>query len=131
MNQAPSPSRAALRRLIIVMGVAVGLVIFAYGWSVTDINLERPQEPIRQQNVGNALRELLSPNVLEQEYDIQDTTTTFLLGCPEDFEAPAAGAVEAGKPYITASPACGDSNEKITLQGFNFYPDSLARITWI
>lgn len=131
MNQAPSPSRAALRRLIIVVSVAIGLVIFAYGWSVTDINLERPQEPIRQQNVGNALRELLSPNVLEQEYDIQDTTISFTLGCPEGFEAPAVPAVEVGAPYITVTPACGDANEKIMVQGYNFYPDSLARMTWI
>jgi phosphonate ABC transporter permease subunit PhnE len=131
MNQVPSPSRAALRRLIIIVSVAIGLIIFAYGWSVTDINLERPQEPIRQQNVGNALRELLSPNVLEQDYEIQDTTVSFALGCPEGFEAPAAPAIEAGIPYITVTPACGASNEKITVQGYNFYPDSLARMTWI
>ncbi|MEO8607034.1 MAG: ABC transporter permease subunit [Chloroflexota bacterium] len=131
MNVTPSPARAALRRLIIILTVAVGLIIFAYGWSVTDINLEKPQEPLRQENVGNALRELLSPNVLEQEYDIQTTTISFMVECPADFQAPPAPAVETGKPYITVTPACASANDEVTLQGFNFYPDSLARINWI
>ena len=131
MNVTPSPARAALRRLLIILALALGLIIFAYGWSVTDINLEKPQEPLRQQNVGNALRELLSPNVLEQQYDIQNTSISFVVECPADFQAPPAPAVEAGKPYITVTPPCAKANEKITLQGFNFYPDSLARINWI
>jgi len=131
MNESPSPARAAFRRLLIVIAVAVGLVIFAYGWSVTQINLERPQEPLRQQNVGNALRELLSPNVLEQEYEIQATTVSFLINCPNGFQAPAAPPADAGQPFITMSPACGAANEKVAVQGFNFYPDSLARMTWI
>jgi phosphonate ABC transporter permease subunit PhnE len=131
MNETPTPARAALRRLILIVAIAAGLVIFAYGWSVTDINLERPQEPLRQQNVGNALRELLSPNVLEQEYDIQNTTTSFLMQCPADFQAPPAASAEAGKPYITIEPACAKANELVTVHGFNFYPDSLARINWV
>src|SRR6188474_520232 len=114
MNVTPSPARAALRRLLIILAVAVGLILFAYGWSVTDINLEKPQEPLRQQNVGNALRELLSPNVLEQQYDIQNTTVSFVVQCPADFQAPPAPAVEAGKPYITVTPPCADANEKVT-----------------
>jgi phosphonate ABC transporter permease subunit PhnE len=131
MNETPSPARAAFRRLVIVIAAAVGLVIFAYGWSVTQINLERPQEPVRQQNVGNALRELLSPNVLEQQYEIQATTISFLIECPADFQPPAAPPAAEGQPSIVVSPACGSANEKITVQGVNFYPDSLARMTWI
>src|SRR5690242_6992685 len=116
MNGTPSPARGALRRLLFILAVAAGLIIFAYGWSVTDINLERPQEPLRQQNVGNALRELLSPNVLEQQYDILNTTIPFTLECPADFQAPPAPEVEAGKPYITVTPACADANEQVTVQ---------------
>ncbi len=60
-NKTPSRSQAALRRLLVVLGVTAGLLIFSYGWTVTDIDLNVPQQPQRQQNVGNALRELLSP----------------------------------------------------------------------
>jgi len=128
----PSPSRAALRRLIIVVSFAVGLVIFAYGWSVTQINLDRPQEPLRQQNVGNALRELLSPNVLVQDYEIQNSMTPILMQCPAEGEPPeAATAPEGDGPYVIVTPTCASSGDVVTVQGFNFYPDSLARVNWI
>ncbi len=131
MNESPSRASAALRRLLIIIGIAVGLVIFSYGWSVTQINLERPQEPVRQQNVGNALRELLSPNVLEQDYDIQDASTPIVMDCPENFETAVLTPPEGNNPYVLVTPGCASSGDIITVQGFNFYPDSLARINWI
>lgn len=129
----PISSRAALRRLFIIVAFAIGVVIFSYGWSVTQINLDRPQEPIRQQNAGNALRELLSPRIFDQDYDIQAATTSFLVTCPADGSAPAFEDAVASEesPYIVVTPACADSNDLVTVQGFNFYPDSLARMNWI
>jgi phosphonate ABC transporter permease subunit PhnE len=133
MNQ--TSSRSALRRLLIVVAFTVGIVIFAYGWTVTDINLDRPQEPIRQQNVGNALRELLSPNVFQQDYQIQSTSAPILMNCATDgseppFENPPAAPAE-GDPYIVVASACASSGDIVTIQGYNFYPDSLARINWL
>lgn len=130
----PSPSRRLLRRLGVILAVVVGFVIYSYGWSVTQINLDRPQEPLRQQNAGNALRELLSPNVFEQNYDIQNTTATILMDCPADGSAPAQEAStppDASTPYIVVSPRCASSGDLVTVQGYNFFPDSLARINWI
>lgn len=124
-------SRAALKRLLIVAGFAIVLVIFSYGWTVTDINLARPQEPQRQQNVGNALRELLSPNVFTQNYEIINATTSFVMGCPADFAPPQIQPPADGSPYIVVTPACGSSNEIITVEGFNFGSNQLARINWI
>ena len=130
---APS-SRKALRRLRILVFVVVGVVIYAYGWSVTQINLDRPQEALRQTNAGNALRELLSPNIFEQDYDIQNTTVPFLMNCPADGSGPVFDSVPEpapDAPYIVVTPACASSDSIVTVQGYNFYPDSLARINWI
>ncbi len=129
-------SRTALRRLLIILAFAIGLIIFSYGWSVTQINLDRPQEPLRQQNAGNALRELLSPNVLEQDYDFQAATTPVLMDCPVDgsqptFDTSESSAPAEGEPRIVVSPTCASSNEFVTVQGYDFFPDSLARINWI
>lgn len=129
MNDTPPPSRAVLRRLILLLAFAAVLVIFSYGWTVTDIDFSVPQEPQRQQNVGNALRELLSPNVFTQEYDIVATTTSFTINCPEDFTPPEITGSD--QPYIEVEPACGSANEPITVRGYNFAPNSLARVNWI
>jgi phosphonate ABC transporter permease subunit PhnE len=128
---APSRSRAALRRLIIVVIAAVVLVIFSYGWTITDIDFSVPQQPQRQQNVGNALRELLSPNVFTQDYTVDNTTTPFLINCPADFTSPAEPTNDGSTPYIVVTPACGAANEVVTVQGYNFAPDGLARVNWI
>ncbi|MCI0347980.1 MAG: hypothetical protein L0Z53_01015, partial [Acidobacteriales bacterium] len=129
-NKTPSLSQAPLRRLLIILGAAAVFVIFSYGWTVTDIDLSVPQQLQRQQNVGNALRELLSPNIFTQEYDIHNTTTSFTIDCPEDFTQPEPTISET-EPYILVTPACASANEVVTVQGFNFAPDTLARINWI
>lgn len=130
ITKIPSRSQAALRRLLVILGIAVGLIVFSYGWTVTDIDLTVPQQAQRQQNVGNALRELLSPNVFSQEYEVHNTTTSFTIDCPEGFTQPEPATSET-EPYIVVTPACASANEVVTVQGFNFAPDSLARINWI
>ena len=129
--QAPASSRAAaaLRRTLLLVVAAVVLVIFAYGWTVTDIDLSVPQEPVRQQNVGNALRELLSPNVFTQDYEVQGVTVPFLMDCTEDFDAPAPAISDAA--YIVVTPACASSGDTVTVEGYHFQPNTLARINWI
>ena len=132
MNASPTASSIALSRLLIVIAAAVGLVVFAYGWSVTEINFDKPQEPLRQQNFGNAIREILSPDLLERDYEIKVGSTTFLVECKAGEEAPAAATASSdGSPYLVVTPTCADSGTPITIQGFNFYPNSLARLTWV
>lgn len=132
MNPAPTPASLALRRLLIVVAVAAGLVVFAYGWTVTEINFDKPQETLRQTNFGNALRELLSPNLLERDYDIKVATTPFLMQCRAGEDAPAAPATPTdGTPYITVTPTCASSGDPVTIQGYNFFPDALTRLTWV
>lgn len=128
-DQTPNRSRAALKRLLIVLASAVVFVIFSYGWAVTDIDLSVPQQPQRQQNVGNALRELLSPNVFVQDYDIRSATTPVQMGCPDGFIQPEPSI--GTEPVIVVTPACANSGDVVTVQGYNFQPDSLARVNWI
>ncbi|MCK6576948.1 MAG: ABC transporter permease subunit [Anaerolineae bacterium] len=127
---ASSGSRAAFRRLLFVGGAVLLLIIFAYGWTVTDIDFSVPQQPQRQENVGNALRELLSPRVFDQDYEILNTTTSFGMSCSDGWSA-SAPAVDGDQPYIIITPTCAESGEVVTIDGYNFAPDSLARVNWI
>jgi phosphonate ABC transporter permease subunit PhnE len=127
----PNPrARQALRRTLWLVAFTVVLVIFSYGWNVTRIDFNVPQQPQRQQNVGNALRELLAPNVLTQDYDVRNTTLPFRMGCSDNFPPPTPDSAE-GEPYIVATPHCGKSNDLITIEGYNFAPNGLARLNWI
>jgi phosphonate ABC transporter permease subunit PhnE len=128
-NQTPPRSRHILRRLIILIVIAIVLVIFSYGWRVTNINLSVPQEPQRQQNVGKALRELLSPNVFTQDYVVKSFTANFRMRCAEDAVIPPNNASD--QPYIIVEPTCGMSNDVVTVYGYNFPANGLTRLNWI
>ncbi len=129
MNTPTSRVKIARQRLLFIGLFTIALVIFSYGWTVTDIDLSVPQEPQRQQNVGNALRELLSPNIFTQQYEIIAVTTPFRMNCSEDFRA--AEVVASDEPYIRVEPSCGTSGDTVTVYGYNFTPNALARMNWI
>ncbi|MFQ3566660.1 MAG: ABC transporter permease subunit [Aggregatilineales bacterium] len=116
-QQTPSRSQAALRRLLIVLAVAAGIVVYAYGWEVTDISLAPTQDPIRQESVGRALRELLSPNIFTQTRELRATEAFFTFDCDAG-EAPATTPSDG--IFVVISPACGSPRDQLTVTGFNF-----------
>ncbi len=127
MNEQKRPnSQSALRRLIVVIAVVVGVVIYAYGFKITDIGLEETQDETRQTAVNRAMRELLSPDIFNQDTTTESATANFQKICSNStVEQPAQ---EEGKPYVTLTPPCGDRNDVVTVEGFNFPINSTGRI---
>ena len=125
-NKPPS-SRDALRRLLIVLTVVVGLTLYAYGWTVTKIDLEAPQEERRQTSVQNALRELLSPRIFTQEREVQEITANFRVVCDDQsIEQP-----DYDGPSMRISPDCGENGDEVFVEIFDFEPLGDTRIRWI
>ena len=84
-NNGPS-TRSALRTLLTVLAIAVGVIIYAYGWNTTEISLEEVKDETRQESVQRAMRELLSPDLFTRDREEKTFSTTFQIGCPEDGE---------------------------------------------
>lgn len=120
-------SRSALRRLIIVLVVAVCVVIYSYGWEVTNISLEPTQEQTRQDSVTRALRELLSPNIFTQSVQNEAFTTGFVYGC----EGETGDVTDSTGTYIALSPPCGMRGDTIVVEGYGFLPNTDISIYWI
>ncbi len=132
MNNTDRPSsRSALRRLLLVAAVVLGVLVYAYGWRVTDISLEETQDPIRQDSVTRALRELLSPDIFDQDRTSEFVYAAIALGCPEDGTPIEQPAAEPGKPQVTVSPDCGRGGDVITVQGTGFAPHADVFLRWI
>lgn len=121
------------RRLFILGLVVIGVLIYAYGWRITDISLEEPQDPDRRGQLSRALRELLSPNIFEQDTDSELTSINFVAdrNC-EDQEVPEQSEVDEGEPYITVSTFCGFSDDTLVIEGhnFEFHPRNSGIIRW-
>ncbi|MCZ7542165.1 MAG: hypothetical protein M5R40_00870 [Anaerolineae bacterium] len=113
---------------MIVLGVAVAVVVYAYGWEATNIGLETTTDPVRQAAVTRALRELLSPNIFSQDRETEAAVAYLHIGDCEDVGEVEQPPRTEGAPYIEFSPACADAEQIITVSGYNFHADAVAQI---
>jgi phosphonate ABC transporter permease subunit PhnE len=120
--------RSAARTVGYVLLIVVGLLVYAYGWKVTDINIDVIQDESRQKRVILALRGLLNPILFERDTDSEIAYAYFYVPCQE--EPPDQPQVDEGEPYIELTPQCGDGNDLITIEVFNFRPYSEGYIRW-
>jgi phosphonate ABC transporter permease subunit PhnE len=123
----PSPARAAFRRLLIILAIAICVVVYAYGWEVTDISLAPTQEETRQNAVTRAMRELLSPNIFSQATQRETFRASFINDC----DAGAGEPVEADGVLIQLTPACGVGRDTIVVTGTGLAPGTDTELTWI
>ena len=125
-DSTPPSSRSAFRRLVVILLIVLGFVIYAYGWGVTDISLKETQDETRQSSVQRALRELLSPDIFDQDSTAESATTNFQKECTDQtLEQPSHGD---DKPYIELSPDCAVRGDILTVKGSGFVPHSVGRI---
>lgn len=127
LETTPSPAQAALKRLVFILLIAVGVIIYAYGWEVTDISLAPTQEATRQDSVSRAMQELLSPNIFTQPSRIQTFRTPFIMDC----EAGEAEAFDDGEVSILLSPACGNARDVVIVEAFGFPPSTDTDLFWV
>lgn len=125
MNDQQNP---IFRTLGYVVLVIVAILIYAYGWNVTQINLDEPQEERRQQQVVRALRGLLRPDLVERDEDSMDALTYLMVPCG-GAEAPPAPAAD-GPQSVTVTPACGVKGDHVTVEGYDFRPGTKGYVYW-
>jgi hypothetical protein len=112
-------SRSALRRLLIVLAV-VGIVVYAYGWRVTDMAWRKP-DPRQASVSGNA--QLLSPNLFEQDTTLEEAS---------GFRRMLGAAVEQ-PPHDDGNPTSslrrnGTRDDVVTVEGSGYPANSIARL---
>lgn len=133
LGDRPPALNNALRTLLIVVLVVIGIFIYSYGWTITDISLEEPQNPDRRAQLSRALRELFSPNIFEQDTETELVAMNFMAtsNCPEEVEVEQVEVAD-GEPYITVSQFCGFSDDTLVIEGFNFdyHPRNSGIIRW-
>ncbi|RPI92698.1 MAG: hypothetical protein EHM39_13395, partial [Chloroflexi bacterium] len=128
MTKLPS-SRSALRRLLLVLAVVVGIALYAYGWNTTDISLDEVQDDTRQESVQRAMRELLSPDIFDRDREQRSYMVTYPIGCPAGDELPEGRAqVEDGEAYVIFDPPCARPDDIINIRGYDFPVGAIARI---
>jgi phosphonate ABC transporter permease subunit PhnE len=122
-------SRTALRTLLVVLGIAVGVVLYAYGWNVTEISLDEVQDATRRASVSRAMRELLSPDIFTRDREQESIFVPFRIGCPTGDDQPDSRAnAEEGDAYVLFTPPCANVDDIVTVEGHDFPANAIARI---
>ncbi|GBD85747.1 phosphate-import permease protein PhnE [bacterium BMS3Abin02] len=120
------PTKRGLRHsLLVALIIIAGVVIYAYGFGVTKVNLSEIKSETRRAQLTRVLRALARPDLLTYERIDTNTDIPFYMPCP-----PGGFTPPEQDPYsrhITVDPPCVQPGDDITVRGVNFSPN--ARVT--
>jgi phosphonate ABC transporter permease subunit PhnE len=101
--------------------ILFALVVYAYGFQVTQVNLNETKSEHRREQLFRILRALARPNFIEYEKDEFVVRAPIMIPCPPEGFTPEPVA-DTTQPYMVVTPACSDSLTMVQVQGYNFEP---------
>ncbi len=118
-----------LKSLTLGLGIFFALVIYAYGFKVTKVNLDETRSERRQTQLVRILRALDKPDLLTYQQKEFTVDLPYMIPCPaEGYTPPAA---DKSLPYIEITPSCGDPGQEVSIRGYNFQPNSSGPLNFI
>jgi phosphonate ABC transporter permease subunit PhnE len=111
----------------LLIGLAAFLV-YAYGVQAVNIDLRVPQEPRRQANLINMLRQMARPDFFTYEFQTERNNLSFRTPCPEQLRA---SQITYEGRTVTLAPNCADTTQEVlTLSGEGFPAHARGVMRW-
>src|SRR5690606_11061303 len=98
------------------------VIIYAYGFEVTKVNLDELRSERRQESLARVTRALFRPDIIEYDRESQIANGVVFVSCPAN--PTIKEDIDTTQPYITVTPACAEPGETVLVEGFNFTPSS-------
>ncbi|HSK06160.1 MAG TPA: ABC transporter permease subunit [Acidimicrobiia bacterium] len=122
------PKRRRLRSLWIFLGLLAGFVIYAYGFQVTEVSLDKITDETRQTQLFRVIRALAQPDLITYEVESTDIDLDYMIPCP-------AGGFEAepvqGEAIFTVDPPCAEPREVVTITGSGFRANDNVQVFFV
>lgn len=115
------------KSLTMGIGILLALVIYAYGFQVTQINLDEAQDEHRQQQLFRIIRALFQPDIYEYEKEEFIVNAPIYVPC----QSATPPAPDPSAPYMILTPACAEPGAEIMVEGFNFEPNLTGPLNFI
>jgi len=119
-----------MRSVRLGLWIVVGLLIYAYGFQVTNVNLDEIQSETRQTRLQRIIRALFRPDLFEYDREEFQVTVPVYVPCPAGGMEPAAPPTTSD-PYLVVTPPCADPRTDVTVEGFNFEPNTEGPLNFI
>lgn len=117
------------RSLGLALFVLAAVLVYAYGFDVTQVNLDEIRSEDRQTRLIRIIRALAQPDLFEYERE------EFLVDAPIQVPCPPGGVElpepDTSAPYLVVTPPCADPRAEVTVEGFNFEPNTTGPLNFI
>jgi ABC-type phosphate/phosphonate transport system permease subunit len=124
-KQNPRPIWHSLGTFLVVMVI---LIVYAYGFQVTKVDLEKPKEERRQIQLTNIIRGLAQPRLFEYAEQRLEIDAPIIMPCNPQVQLPP---VDKSGRYIEVTPNCVELGGKVTVNGYNFKPGETVYLFFI
>src|SRR5215207_11118801 len=110
MKKNNNGKKASLWKSIQVgLAILAGLLVYAYGFQITKVDLEDLRSERRQESLVRVMRALAKPEIFEYEQAVEVINAPVHVPCPASGVEPAS---ESGAgPYIVITPGCAAPGE--------------------
>ncbi len=129
MQKNEKKNQSLRKSIILGLAILAGLVVYAYGFQVTQVSLDEISSPRRQESLTRVLRALARPDILEYEKAETTIVTPIYVPCPSG--NPAQSQPDTSGAYLVVSPACADPRTEVQIEGFNFQPNTEGPLAFI
>jgi phosphonate transport system permease protein len=106
--------------------VLVAIIVYAYGWRVTEIDLQKLVTGAP--DIVHIVTQIVQPDLFTRDRAYQTATADFQVPCGD--RAPGQPAKSEGEPYLVLSHTCGSPGEPLSVEGFNFRPNTRGTLRW-
>lgn len=104
----------------------VAIIVYSYGWRVTEIDLQTLVTGAP--DIVHIVTQIIQPDLLSRDRAYQSAYAGFLLPCGDT--SPAQATRSESEPYLVLSQTCGSPGEPLSVEGFNFRPNTRGTLRW-
>jgi phosphonate ABC transporter permease subunit PhnE len=121
-------SASAWKSIQLGLAILLGIVVYAYGFDVTKVNLEELRSERRQESLTRVTRTLAQPDLITYDQKEAIVNSPLYVPCPAASNLPEADTSVA---YVVIEPSCANPGETVQVQGFNFPPNADGPIRFV
>ena len=109
--------------------VIIAIVIYAYGFQVTKVDLNEFRKESRQVSRIRVIRALAKPEILEYNHKEFQVFAPIQIPCPE--EELTLPAMDHTGSYMVITPQCAEPGTEVQVEGFLFEPNTKGPLSFI
>lgn len=130
MNNRNEKKSSLWKSIQVGLAVLAGLLVYAYGFQITQVDLEDLRSERRQESLVRVMRALARPEIFDYEQEVEVINAPVYVPCPASGVEPGSGSAATG-PSMVVTPACASPGETVQVEGFNFAPNTTGPLRFV